>query len=53
MTRDFEDLIATVKEQNLRLDAVVTDQYPFTQAAKAFSDFDAGAADMLKVMLQF
>lgn len=53
MTRDFEELIATVKEQNLRLDAVVTDQYPFTQAAKAFSDFDAGAADMLKVMLQF
>ena len=32
---------------------MITDLYPFTQAADAFREFAAGAATKLKVMLQF
>ena len=53
LTRDFEELIDVVKSQNLNLDDVVTNVYPFEQAAKAFEDFDKNAASMLKVMIEF
>ena len=53
LTRDFEELIDTVKTQGLKLDGVVTDLYPFEKAAQAFEDFDKNAGSMLKVMLEF
>ncbi len=53
LTRDFEELIDIVKNQGLKLDDVVTNVYPFKDAAKAFEDFDKNAASMLKVMIEF
>ncbi len=53
LTRDFEELIDVVKNQGLKLDDVVTNVYPFDQAAQAFADFDKNAGSMLKVMIQF
>ena len=53
MTRDFEELIDTVKNQGLKLDAVVTNVYPFEKAAQAFEDFHQNAGSMLKVMIEF
>lgn len=53
LTRDFEELIDIVKNQGLKLDDVITNVYPFEDAAKAFEDFDKNAASMLKVMIEF
>ena len=53
LTRDFEELIDTVKTQGLKLDDVVTNLYPFEQAAQAFEDFHKNAGSMLKVMIKF
>ena len=53
MTRDFEELIDIVKNQGLKLDAAVTNVYPFDKAAQAFEDFHNNAASMLKVMIEF
>ena len=53
LTRDFEELIDTVKTQGLNLDKVVTNVYPFEQAAQAFEDFHQNAGSMLKVMIEF
>ncbi len=53
LTRDFEELIDTVKSRNLNLDDVVTNIYKFDDAAQAFSDFDKNAGSMLKVMIGF
>ena len=53
LTRDFEELIDTVKNQGLKLDDVVTNVYPFAQAEQAFVDFDKNAGSMLKVMIEF
>ena len=53
MTRDFEELIDTVKTQDLKLDGVVTNVYDFENAVQAFEDFSANANNMLKVMIKF
>ena len=53
LTRDVEELIDTVKAQNLKLDDVVTNIYDFQDAAKAFEDFSQNAGSMLKVMFRF
>ena len=53
LTRDFEELIDLVKAQNIPLTDVVTNVYPFAEAARAFSDFSEHAGDMLKVMIEF
>ena len=53
LTRDFEELIETVKNEQLKLDSVITDIYPFDRAAQAFADFHENAANMLKVMFRF
>lgn len=53
LTSDFEKLIDIVKAQNLKLDAAVTDVYPFAKAEQAFEDFRKNAANMLKVMIEF
>ncbi|MBR1671937.1 MAG: zinc-binding alcohol dehydrogenase family protein [Fretibacterium sp.] len=53
LTRDFEELIDTVASQDLKLDGVITNVYPFDKAAQAFEDFDKNAGSMLKVMIEF
>ena len=53
LTRDFEELIDTVKTQGLKLDDVVTNVYDFKDAAQAFEDFHQNAGSMLKVMIKF
>ena len=53
LTRDFEELIDTVKSQGLKLDDVVTNVYDFDDAARAFEDFHQNAGSMLKVMIRF
>ena len=53
MTRDFEELIDTVKSQDLKLDGVVTNVYDFENSVQAFEDFSANANNMLKVMIKF
>jgi 2-desacetyl-2-hydroxyethyl bacteriochlorophyllide A dehydrogenase len=53
LTRDFEELIDTVKAQGLKLDDVVTNVNDFGDAAKAFEDFHQNAGSMLKVMIKF
>lgn len=51
--QDFLDLIAWVTENQQAVAPMITDLYPFAQAADAFREFAAGAATKLKVMLQF
>ena len=53
MTRDFVELIDVVRSQNLKIDDVITNIYPFDKAAQAFEDFDKNAGSMLKVMIEF
>ncbi len=53
LTRDFEELIGMVQAQDPGLARIVTDEYPFEQAARAFEDFHRNAGSMLKVMLRF
>ena len=53
LTRDFEELIDVVRTQGLDLSGVITNVYPFDEAAKAFEDFSQNAGSMLKVMFEF
>lgn len=53
LTEDFEALVDSVIENKLNLDGIITNIYPFQEAAKAFADFDKNAANMLKVMIEF
>lgn len=51
--RDFRDTIALVKKGGLDLSRIVTHTYKLAEAPQAFADFDANAAHMLKVMIDF
>ena len=53
LTRDFSELIDTVRSRDLKLDSIVTNIYPFGKAAQAFEDFHQNAGSMLKVMIDF
>lgn len=53
MTSDFEELIDIVSEGKISMDGIITDRYPFTEAAKAFSEFDKNGAHKLKTILEF
>ena len=53
LTQDFEALIETVKEKSLNLNRIITNEYAFDQAPRAFADFHQQADSMLKVMLRF
>lgn len=52
-TKDFIELIDMVKNGNVPLEKIVTNVYPFEDAAIAFSEFDKNAGSMLKVVLDF
>lgn len=53
LKKDFLELIDLVKEGKAPLDQIITNLYPFRDAAKAFEDFANNPGDMLKVMLDF
>jgi 2-desacetyl-2-hydroxyethyl bacteriochlorophyllide A dehydrogenase len=53
LKKDFEELIDLVKEGKVDLEKIVTNEYAWTDAPKAFADFAANAGKMLKVVLDF
>jgi hypothetical protein len=54
LKKDFETLIDLVKSGDVPIDRVVTNIYPWKDAARAFEDFDkASKGIMLKVLLDF
>lgn len=53
MKKDFEELIELVKAGGVDLEKIVTNEYQWSEAPRAFSDFAANAGRMLKVVLDF
>lgn len=53
LKKDFLELIDLVKAGNVPLDKVITNEYGFREAPKAFADFSAHAGEMLKVRIDF
>ena len=53
LKKDFLELIDLVRTGTVPLDKVVTDEYGFSEAPKAFADFSAHAGEMLKVRIDF
>jgi 2-desacetyl-2-hydroxyethyl bacteriochlorophyllide A dehydrogenase len=53
LKKDFLALIDLVKKGTFDLEKIITNTYSFTDAPRAFADFDANAATMLKVVLEF
>jgi 2-desacetyl-2-hydroxyethyl bacteriochlorophyllide A dehydrogenase len=53
LKKDFLELIDLVKTGTVPLDKVITNEYGFSEAPKAFADFSAHAGEMLKVRIDF
>ncbi len=53
LKEDFLEAISLAQSGKVDLEQIVTDIYPFTDAAEAFKDFDAHAGEKLKVLLRF
>jgi len=53
LKKDFLELIDLVKSGAVDLEKIITNTYNIDDAAKAFSDFDKNAANMLKVVIKF
>jgi len=53
LTEDFEHLIDLVKSGAVDIKKVITNTYSFDEAPRAFSEFAAHSADMLKVEIDF
>lgn len=53
LKEDFIELIDLVKSGAVDIEKVVTNEYSWLEADKAFSDFSANAGKMLKVLLRF
>ncbi len=53
MKKDFEELIEIVRAGKVDLHKIVTNTYAWTDAPKAFAQFDQNAGSMLKVVLDF
>ena len=50
---DFLELIDIVNAGKAPLEKIITNVYPFDEAAKAFEDFANNPGDMLKVVFDF
>lgn len=50
---DFISAIDSVRDHRMDLSQVITNVYPFQDAAKAFIDFDQNRENMIKVLLEF
>jgi 2-desacetyl-2-hydroxyethyl bacteriochlorophyllide A dehydrogenase len=53
LKNDFLELIDLVSEGKVPLERIITNTYGFSDAPKAFADFDQNAGKMLKVSLDF
>ena len=53
LKKDFLELIDLVNAGKAPLEKVITNVYPFDDAAKAFYDFAHNPGDMLKVVFDF
>lgn len=53
LKKDFLELIDLVHEGKAPLEKIITNVYPFEDAAKAFVDFANNPGDMLKVVFDF
>lgn len=53
LKQDFEEIIDLVKSGTLPLDKVITNEYGWLDAERAWKEFDENAAGMLKVVLNF
>lgn len=53
LKEDFLYTIEQIKNGSLHLDDIVTDIYPFEDAARAFAEFDHNQGDKLKVLFSF
>ena len=53
LKKDFLELIDLIKKGDFDLEKIITNEYSFTDAPKAFADFSANAGKMLKVILKF
>ena len=53
MKKDFLELIDLVKGGKIDLEKIVTNTYAWTDAPRAFADFDKNAGQMLKVVFDF
>ena len=53
LKKDFTELIDLVREGRADLDKVITNVYPFEEAARAFQDFHESKGNMLKVIIDF
>ena len=53
LKKDFLELIDLVKAGKVDLEKIITDVYPFEQAAQAFEDFSTKGGSMLNVGLDF
>lgn len=53
MRQDFLDAIDDVREGRLDLEKIISNIYPFEEAAQAFADFSAMRGEMIKVLIDF
>jgi 2-desacetyl-2-hydroxyethyl bacteriochlorophyllide A dehydrogenase len=53
LKKDFLELIDLVRSGKVDLEKIITNTYALADAPKAFSDFSANAANMLKVVIDF
>ena len=53
LKKDFLELIDLVRAGRTDLEKIITNVYPFRDAAKAFEDFSSRGGSMLKVVLDF
>lgn len=50
---DFLQLIDMIRESKIDLEKVVTNEYPFDEAERAFREFSENSGTMLKVLIRF
>lgn len=53
VAEDFREVANLMREAGFSADAVVTDVYPFGEAAKAFKEFSDNPGEKLKVLVDF
>ena len=51
--RDFEEVLDMFIYNDIPVEKIITDEYNWLDAPRAFADFDQKAGDMLKVILNF
>lgn len=50
---DFENVIKLIKDNNINIENIVTNEFDFDNAADAFRNFHDNSANMLKVIINF